>query len=38
VVAWRDSFVSCLEEARDVGFGHTPRPSADECRSPLGSA
>lgn len=38
VVAWRDSFVSCLRQARDFGFGHAERPYADECRNPLGSA
>jgi trehalose 6-phosphate synthase len=38
VVAWRDSFVSCLEEAHNMGFGVTPRPSADVCDNPLGSA
>ncbi len=38
VVAWRDSFVNCLEDARDVGFGSAPRPDAEECRNPLGSA
>jgi trehalose 6-phosphate synthase len=38
VVAWRDNFVSCLEEARNFGFGRAPRPEADECRNPLGSA
>ncbi len=38
VVAWRDSFVQCLVDAREVGFGAAPRPEPEEARNPLGSA
>jgi trehalose 6-phosphate synthase len=38
VVAWRDSFVQCLEEARDVGAGRTRRAPAEISRNPLPSA
>lgn len=38
VVAWRDNFVQCLSEARNVGFGSAPRPEPEQARNPLGSA